>query len=136
ARGDDQRTVEPDRERKSVGAERTFMEDISDPAQMLDRVRDIAIHVAERLRRVESAGRTVTLKIKYHDFEISSRSRTVGHFVSSESELCAIAGQLLETPEPPPRPVRLLGVSVSNLVGPDTPGLQLPLPFQWELTGS
>ena len=136
ARGDDKRRVEPERERKSVGAERTFMEDIDDPSTMLERVQIIARDVAARLQRVESAGRTVTLKIKYHDFEINSRSRTLGHTVHRAEELCAIAAYLLETPEPPLRPVRLLGITVSNLTGPDSPGSQLPLPFSQELAGS
>lgn len=136
ARGEDDRAVEPDRERKSVGAERTFMEDISDPAVMLERVQVIAAEVAERLSRVEAGARTVTLKIKYHDFEISSRSRTLAHVIVSEEEIRSIAGRLLETPEPPPRPVRLLGVSVSNLVRFDGPGVQLPLPFEQNFSGS
>ena len=130
ARGDDQRPVQPDRERKSVGAERTFMEDIADPHEMLQRVQEIAGYVAERMARTHAGGRTVTLKIKYLDFEISSRSRTVGHVVFSAEEIASIAALLLETPAPPQRPVRLLGVSVSNLVDPHTPGYQLPLPFE------
>ena len=136
ARGEDDRAVQPDRERKSVGAERTFMEDISDPAIMLERVQVIAGEVAERLARVEAGARTVTLKIKYHDFEISSRSKTIGHVIVGEEEISYLAGQLLETPEPPVRPVRLLGVSVSNLIRFDAPGIQLPLPFEKKLPES
>lgn len=129
ARGEDPRLVEPYRERKSVGAERTFDEDLDDVRAMRERLRPIAEGVAERLGRAEAAGRTITLKVKYFDFEISTRSRTFAHFISSGNELFEVGCALLEAPAPS-RPVRLLGISVSNLRGPDVPGLQLPLPFE------
>lgn len=134
ARGDDPRPVQPHRERKSVGAERTFHEDIDDLHALRERLESIAAGVADRLARAEAAGRTITLKIKYLDFEISSRSRTFSHFISSDRELYEIACSLLETPAPPLRPVRLLGISVSNLAGPDVAGYQLALPL-FETTG-
>ena len=129
ARGEDERRVQPDRERKSVGAERTFQADIEDPEVMLERLLPIVERVAERLGRIGTEGRTVTLKIKYYDFEISSRSRTLQHAVGNAADLCALATHLLEHPEPPVRAVRLLGFSVSNLTSRGEEGEQLPIPF-------
>ncbi len=61
------------------------------------------------------AGRTLTLKIKYHDFEVNTRSRTFGESVIGYAELLEKSLELLNAPHPPKKPVRLLGVSFSNL---------------------
>ena len=114
-RGLDDRPVRPNRRRKSVGAERTFLEDISRVDEMESRVTEIAEHLAGRLERVGARGRTVTLKIKYHDFVVRTRSRTLDSDVGAATELAAVGRQLLCTPMPPDRAVRLLGLTVSNL---------------------
>lgn len=116
-RGLDDRQVRVDRERKSLGAERTFERDIAEVEEMLARLEAIAAEVARRLEKASIAGRTVTLKIKYHDFAISSRSRTLDHSVATATELYAIGADLLRDPFPPLRPVRLLGLTLSNLHG-------------------
>ena len=118
-RGLDERPVRPDRRRKSVGAERTFLEDIDDVTEMEEKVEEIAEHVARRLRRVDTRGRTVTLKIKYHDFVVRTRSRTLPHNVESARDIAAAGCELLHTPAPPTRAVRLLGLTVSNLDNED-----------------
>lgn len=114
-RGLDNRPVQPDRRRKSVGAERTFFEDIADVEEMEAEIAEIAGHVARRLERAGARGRTVTLKIKFHDFVVRTRSRTVPDVVGDPEELALLGRQLLLAPMPPDRPVRLLGLSVSNL---------------------
>ena len=64
--------------------------------------------------RAEQFGRTVTLKIKHHDFSVTTRQRTLADPVDSAEDLLALARWLLHHPAPPRRPVRLLGLSVSS----------------------
>ena len=109
AMGADTRPVQPDRERKSVGAERTFETDLEAPGAMLERLRPIAERVAERLRSAGQRGRTVTLKIKDHRHNISSRQQTLDRTVGAADELLRWAERLLHRPHPPAEPVRLLG---------------------------
>jgi DNA polymerase-4 len=126
--------VKPDRERKSVGAERTFSGDIAEPEEMLSRLEPIARRVSGRL---ESAGpegtpiqgRTVTLKLKSHDHEVSTRQTTLRRAVRSAETLMRLAERLLQRPHPPEEPVRLLGLSVSSLTGGEEGGEQLELDF-------
>ncbi len=125
-RGLDDRPVRTERRRKSVGAERTFFEDIASLDEMEGRLREVAARVAERMRRAGTAGRTVTLKIKYHDFVVTTRRRTIDLAINREEDLVDIGVELLQTPMPPGRPVRLLGLSVSNLEqDEDQPARQL-----------
>ncbi len=114
-RGLDDRNVRPDRRRKSVGAERTFFEDLDDVEQMEEKIEEIARILADRMKRAGATGRTVTLKIKYHDFVVRTRSRTLSNTVRESGDLYQVGRDLLHTPMPPPRPVRLLGLSVSKL---------------------
>jgi DNA polymerase IV len=125
--GLDEREVQPDRPYKSIGAERTFDQDLNDPDAMLERLRPIAEQVAERMAAADSFGRTVTLKIKHHDFTITTRQHTLPDRVDSADELIALAAWLLHHPEPPRRPVRLLGLSVSNFGLAPTAPRQLSL---------
>lgn len=115
ARGIDGREVRADRERKSVGAEDTFMEDID----RIDFARDELPPLIEKVwRHCQShrlSGKTVTLKVKYSDFEQATRSRTVNVPVSSGEDILEIANQLLTTVAPFRKPVRLLGVTLSSL---------------------
>jgi DNA polymerase IV len=119
-RGIDERLVSPDRERKSLGAERTFDHDLVELDALEERLRTIAADVMRRLTNASTTGRTVTLKIKYHDFTISTRSRTLAHDLRDESELHALGIDLLNTPAPPSGPIRLLGLTVSNLRLPES----------------
>jgi DNA polymerase-4 len=114
ARGEDDREVRPDRPLKSIGAEHTFDRDLAEPEAMLERLGPIAEQVALRMARSEHFGRTVTLKIKHHDFSVTTRQRTLPDQVDSAEELLTLALWLLHHPEPPRRPVRLLGLTVSN----------------------
>lgn len=127
--GEDDRPVKPDRERKSMGAERTFSEDISEPGAMLDRLDPIAERVAERLQDANQLGRTVTLKLKSHNHEVSTRQTTLDRPVHSKEALMKMADRLLKRPHPPKEPVRLLGISVSSLED-GCWGRQLELEFE------
>jgi DNA polymerase-4 len=135
AMGNDDRPVKPDRERKSVGAERTFREDIADPKAMLARLERIAETVARRLQSAgpdggPATGRTVTLKLKSHEHEVSTRQTTLGQAVGEAADLLALAERLLRRPRPPTEPVRLLGISVSSLTAERArAGEQLTLAF-------
>ena len=131
AMGEDDRPVQPDRERKSVGAERTFSEDISGPEEMLSRLEPITQRVSDRLESTGRKGRTVTLKLKSHDHEVSTRQTTLRRAVRSEKALMRLAGRLLRRPHPPEEPVRLLGISVSSLTGEEG-GEQLTFDFDRE----
>lgn len=114
-RGEDYREVQPNRVRKSVGAERTFSQDLRRIDDMEHRIADIAERVAERMSAAGVAGRTITLKVKYHDFELTTRSTTLHRDIYEAGDLRSIASRLLREPAPL-RPVRLLGLSVSNLI--------------------
>ncbi|MEO0895621.1 MAG: DNA polymerase IV [Bacteroidota bacterium] len=128
-RAEDDRPVKPNRIRKSVGAENTFSEDIPDTETMLEKLRPILKKVVERMAVYPTGGKTVTLKIKYHDFQQQTRSKTVGKFLSSYEEIFPIVIDLLHSQEVE-KPVRLLGVAMSNLdLVEEKDGRQLTLEF-------
>ena len=113
--------VKPNRERKSLAAERTFSENISSEIYMLERLESIAEELQRRLQRSKVAGRTVTLKIKYSDFTLQTRSKTLPYYVSDAAILLETAKELLYQ-EKMKNSVRLLGISLSNLnTGKDKP---------------
>jgi DNA polymerase-4 len=128
----DDRPVKPHRPRKSLSAENTFFNDLSTEAEMLEALQKIANKVEERLAKGGFEGYTVTLKIKYHDFELRTRSKTVAFAVSKAAQMMEIARELLHRPAFPERPVRLLGLGVSNWRQPAGWGRQLSL-FEDEL---
>lgn len=114
ARGIDDRAVRPNRIRKSLGAERTYGEDLRDRAAMVAKLEEIADTVWDRARKSGSFGRTVTLKLRYSDFETPTRARSLAAPVASRDELLAIGIDLLDTLIPDPRGVRLLGLTMSG----------------------
>lgn len=114
ARGIDDRRVEPDRVRKSVGAENTYLHDIDDPSELVERLREIADEVWRRASKRDFFGRTVTLKIKYADFEQITRSRTSTGFVTEFGSFWRTAQELLSQVDRQGKKIRLLGLSVSN----------------------
>ncbi|MCB0847166.1 MAG: DNA polymerase IV [Bacteroidetes bacterium] len=111
----DDREVKPNRPRKSVGAENTFNKDITLEGDMLDRLRPLAQKVSERISQANDAARTITLKIKYHDFVLTTRSRTLDRYVSEFEEIFPVIQELLHQPAFPEKAIRLLGVYLSNL---------------------
>jgi len=106
--------VKPNRIRKSLGAERTFSENISSEIFMLERLENIAEEIEERLGKSKVAGKTITLKIKYSDFTQQTRSRTINYYIASKELILEIANELLYQ-EKMKNSVRLLGISLSNL---------------------
>lgn len=106
--------VKPNRIRKSLGAERTFSENISSEVYMLERLEHIAEENERRLKKSKVAGKTVTLKIKYSDFSLHTRSKTLSYFIASKELILETAKELLYQ-EKMKDSVRLLGISLSNL---------------------
>lgn len=117
-RGIDNREVQPHRETKSMGAEDTFPYDLTTLEEMNTELDKIAVLVAERLKRYELKGRTLTLKIKYHDFRQITRSQSFGSPICSISEITAAAHQLMAIAFNEDDKVRLLGISLSNFGEP------------------
>lgn len=106
--------VKPHRTRKSLGAERTFNENISSEIFMLEKLQNIAEEIERRLKRSDVAGKTITLKIKYSDFTQQTRSKTISYYISNKDLILEIAKELLYQ-EKMKNSVRLLGISLSNL---------------------
>ncbi|MFT5517727.1 MAG: DNA polymerase-4 [Rhodothermales bacterium] len=134
ANGLDDRPVRSQRVRKSLGAERTFNEDISEPTVMMERLTEIAEEVARRLGKRSLSGQTVTLKIKDLEFNVTTRQTTSREPVCSADEILRCAEWLLwNAPSPPEKPVRLLGLTVSKLLEEaDLVGRQLSLHLSWD----
>lgn len=106
--------VKPNRIRKSLAAERTFSENLSSEIFMLDKLQHIANEVSRRLKKSDVAGKTITLKIKYSDFTLQTRSKTLPYFVSDNNIILETAKDLLYQNRLQ-NSVRLLGISLSNL---------------------
>jgi DNA polymerase-4 len=133
ARGICHRQVKADRPYKSVSAEDTFLEDLSDPDGLLWELERIGRHVWEK--RVEPkrlTGRTVNLKVKYGDFQIITRARSLDRPVGDVEEFLELGRALLRGLLPVPKAVRLLGLGLSNLRESRVaaaPPLELELPL-------
>ena len=114
-RGIDEREVKPDRPYKSVSAERTFDEDLRDPERLAAELERIAGYAWDRVKRAGVAGRTVTLKVKYGDFTIITRSRSFAAPVPGQEAFAAAGQALLGALHPLPKGIRLLGLGLHNL---------------------
>jgi DNA polymerase-4 len=132
ARGIDLRPVTPNRLRKSIGKETTLKEDLGDSGQMLTIIGDLAEKVATLLEKKQTAGLTLTLKVKYADFQIATRSVSRDTAIASAEEILALSEQLLKKTEAGQRPVRLLGVTISHLTTeiPAINSSQMELPLK------
>jgi len=115
--------------RKSIGRERTFADNIDDHHEMLSKLYEISKKVASDMEKKKLSGRTVTLKIKYHNFVIKTRSRTLNDYISSSNEIYGIISELLMIPNYPEEPVRLLGIQISNLDNIKPSSSQLHIEF-------
>ena len=114
ARGEDLFPVVTEHDVKSVSAESTFGEDISDPEELTERVADICQRVAHRLQKSDLKGKTVTVKLRLADFTTFTRSLTLPSPVNEPGDVRQAAMHLLEKELAPDRKFRLLGVGVSN----------------------
>ena len=106
--------VKPHRIPKSVGAERTFSENLSSEVFMLEKLEHIANELERRLKKSKIAGKTITLKIKYSDFTLQTRSKTLPYFITEKALILETAKELLYQQELQ-NSVRLLGISLANL---------------------
>ena len=114
ARGIDDRQVEPVRIRKSVGCEQTFLDDLHRKSAILIELYHIVIELVGRLRKSDFKGYTLTLKIKFYDFTQITRSHTVSNVLETKEDILPIAKLLLGQVDYKSKPVRLIGLSVSN----------------------
>ncbi|HEX7167448.1 MAG TPA: DNA polymerase IV [Acidimicrobiales bacterium] len=112
--GRDDRPVVPNQEAKSIGNEETYARDLHTHEAMQREVVRMADAVSSRLRKAGVAGRTVTVKVRFHDFRTITRSHTLPTPTATASLIAATAGDLLTQVDPAPG-VRLLGVTMSNL---------------------
>ncbi|MBN8293130.1 DNA polymerase IV [Rhodobacter sp. NTK016B] len=115
SRGIDEREVKAHRERKSVGSEDTFMEDIHDIARAREEIAALGARVWGHTCDKDLKARTVVLKVKYNDFQQITRSRTLQVPFASQDEMLALVNAMLEPLFPTPRGIRLLGVTLSTL---------------------
>ena len=106
--------VKPNRIRKSLAAERTFSKNLSSEIFMLEKLEHISEEVSKRLTKNKVSGKTITLKIKYSDFTLQTRSKTLPYYVSDKSIILETAKDLLYQNKLN-NSVRLLGISLSNL---------------------
>lgn len=118
ARGEDHRPVNPDRTRKSSGSETTFAEDLTEPLQIEAGVLAMADDVWAWCEKTGARARTITVKIKWADFQQSTRSRTLSAPVTSREALQLVSLTLTRAVFPPPKGIRLVGVTLSNFVDP------------------
>jgi DNA polymerase IV len=116
ARGVDERPVHADRIRKSVGAENTFSQDLYAFAPMRESLEPIIAKVWRHCQATNIRGRTVTLKVKFADFQQITRSKSVGDAIDSLVDLERLSLGLLEPLLPTKKGVRLLGISLSSLI--------------------
>lgn len=114
ARGIDLRPVEAVRVRKSIGCERTLEKDISRTSSVIIELYHVATELVERLNRKDFKGNTLTLKIKFHDFNQITRSITQTTELTTLDRILPLSKQLLKEVEYEQRPIRLIGLSVSN----------------------
>ena len=115
ALGLDKRDVETEHETKSIGHEYTFDIDLTDIISIRRELLELAGMVAKRLRRYQFQGRTITLKVKYHDFKQITRSSTIKQATADSKSIYEEILQLLKKTEAGQKPIRLLGISVSGL---------------------
>lgn len=130
SRAIDHREVNPNRIRKSLGAERTFEDDLLEEKEILEQTNRILDILMERIDKANVEGKTITLKLKYIDFEIINRSHSLQHFTSDKEEIELISMDLIKKELPAIKGIRLIGLTLSNLnTERDSTSLQLTLEF-------
>lgn len=129
ARAIDNRPVNPDRHRKSIGTERTFAEDLSGKVAILAALEPIAEKLTASMQKSRSFGRTLTLKVKFQDFQQITRSKTLPHNIRDLETLQHTYKTLVEDYDWAHKKIRLLGLQISNLQDKTQTALQLELCF-------
>lgn len=130
-RAEDNRPVNPNRVRKSIGAERTYSEDITSLAEKKDRLKKLAKIVFEYMKKTDNFGRTISIKVRNEDFKTITRSRSFSGEVRDMEKIENVAYELLEGSLEGFEKVRLLGLTVSNLEKEHIlEGIQLSFDFE------
>ncbi|MEP7348830.1 MAG: DNA polymerase IV [Sphingorhabdus sp.] len=119
ARGIDDRPVNPNQIRKSLGGELTYFDDKRSETELREAIDEIIEIVWERIERYQTRGRTLVLKARFSDFRTVTRSRTLDHVLVEKAEFAQLGHQLLDQILPAEMAVRLLGLTLSGLVGED-----------------
>lgn len=114
-RGIDDRRVHSHWVRKSISVENTFLSDLDQTIDMMEQLAEIAEDLQQRIERADNPGRTLTLKVKYADFQTVTRSKTTDHDIATAAEMLALVVPLLADTAALTKKVRLLGLGVSNL---------------------
>ena len=114
ANGIDNRPVISEWERKSVSCEQTFEKDISQNADVIIHLYQTVLELVRRIEKNDFEGRTLTLKVKFLDFQQITRSVTVDHILRTKDDILPLAKQLMHSVEFHSHPIRLLGLGVSN----------------------
>lgn len=130
ANGKDHRSVEAERIRKSVGCERTFEKDLTQNSSVIIELYHVVNELQKRIERTGFKGNTLTLKIKFNDFTIRTKSLTVTYELQALTEILPLSKKLLREAEINGKPIRLIGVSIGNPVESDSFG-QLSIPFRF-----
>jgi DNA polymerase-4 len=115
-RGHDHREVKPHRIRKSIGIETTFSNDIAQRDDLLEELSELSTSLEQRVKKNQAQGRTITLKVKFSDFQQITRSHTSSQLLSVSHEWWPLVVILLDEVVSDPRPIRLVGLSLSNLL--------------------
>lgn len=126
-RGIDDRPVEPDLERKSVGTELTYEKDLTTGFEIIAELYKLEKELMERLEHAGTAGRTITIKVKFSDFRQITRSKTVQNYIRDFSTLHKEVSSIRKSMQLEGSRIRLLGVSISNLETEDCGDRQLYL---------
>ena len=127
ARGIDDRQVEPDQERKSVGTELTYEKDLTTRFEIIAELYNLEKELMERMDHAGTAGRTITLKIKFSDFRQITRSKTLQNYIRDFDKLHTTVTEIRKSLKLEGTRIRLLGVSISNLETEDCGDRQLHL---------
>jgi len=117
ARGIDDRPVNANSIRKSLGGETTYFDDKKSEAELRDALEGIIELVWDRIERCQARGKTLVLKARYSDFRTVTRSRTIGHIIAERGEFAQLSHALLDQILPAELGIRLLGLTLSGLVG-------------------
>lgn len=130
-RANDTREVTPDRIRKSISAETTFDKDVKTEEEIIFHLKDIISILFQRLNKAKKFGKTITLKVRYHDFVLQTFSKTSFDYIYLESEIFRISRDLINTINYSEKPIRLLGVGVSNLSSDEDANKPVQLSFNF-----
>lgn len=117
ARGIDNRPVQNSRERKSVGSESTFISNVSfDSDELNEHIKDVVNDVYRRLKNINKCGKTITIKIKYEDFKQITKRKTVEFPIYTYDDIFKNANILIESAKNKEKQIRLIGITISNLL--------------------